>query len=164
MDIPTILIVFGISLVFVVFMAGETTGKGLDAFGAGFLPYREAGWPRGVQEGEPIPWKLSAMTERGLPPIEREVPPDTGAEVFEIDPTDRSRRRAHRHRPRPHQPRELDPRRLTGGLSRSSGRCPAGGHRRATRDHPGCFARRPRRRDPGTSSLLPGPIVGPRSG
>jgi hypothetical protein len=87
MDIPTILIVLGISLVFVVFMAGETTGRGLDAFGAGFLPYREAGWPRGVQEGEPIPWKLSAMTERGLPPVEREVPPDTGAEVFEIDPT-----------------------------------------------------------------------------
>ena len=85
MDFVTILIVLGISLVFVVFMAGETTGRGLDAFSAGFLPYRESGWPRGVQEGEPIPWKMSAMTERGLPPIEREVPADTGAEVFEID-------------------------------------------------------------------------------
>jgi hypothetical protein len=85
MDIATILIVLGISVVFVVFMAGETTGKGLDALGAGFLPYREAGWPRGVQEADPIPWKLSAMTERGVPPIDREVPPDTGAEIFEID-------------------------------------------------------------------------------
>ena len=87
MDIVTILIVVGISAAFAAFMGGQSTGHGLDAFAAGFLPYREAGWPRGVQEGEPIPWKLSAMTERGLPPIEREVPPDTGAEVFEIDST-----------------------------------------------------------------------------
>jgi hypothetical protein len=87
MDIVTILIVVGISAAFVAFMGGQSTGRGLDAFAAGFLPYREAGWPRGVQEGEPIPWKWSSMRDRGVPPIDREVPPDTGAEVFEIDTT-----------------------------------------------------------------------------
>ena len=85
MDIVTILIVVGISAALVAFIRSRSTERGLDAFAAGFLPDREAGWPRGVQEGEPIPWNLSSMTERGVPPVDRDVPPDTGAEVFEID-------------------------------------------------------------------------------
>lgn len=32
------------------------TARGLDHFAAGFLPYRDAGWPQGVQEDDPVPW------------------------------------------------------------------------------------------------------------
>ena len=90
MDLVNLLIVVVITVVVVVFMAGPSTGRVLDGFGAGFLPYREAGWPRGVQEAEPIPWDFTSMTKRGLPPIDRDVAPDTGVEVFEIDVGDRA--------------------------------------------------------------------------
>jgi hypothetical protein len=67
------------------FLASDGTARGLDAFGAGFLPYREAGWPRGVQEGEPIPWHWSSMAERGVAPADRDPAPGTGVEVIEIE-------------------------------------------------------------------------------
>jgi hypothetical protein len=68
------------------FLSNEGTARGLDAFGAGFLPYRaDMGWPRGVQEGEPVAFKVSAMSERGAPPAELEPPPDAGIEVIELD-------------------------------------------------------------------------------
>jgi hypothetical protein len=85
MDILGILVILLLGAGIGRFLASDGTARGLDAFGAGFLPYREAGWPRGVQEGEPIPWKWSAMSDRGVPPIEREPAPDAGAEIFEID-------------------------------------------------------------------------------
>jgi hypothetical protein len=87
MDILGILVILLLGAGIGRFLSSEGTARGLDAFGAGFLPYREAGWPRGVQEGEPIPWKWSAMSERGVPPLEREPAPDAGAEIFEIDST-----------------------------------------------------------------------------
>jgi hypothetical protein len=67
------------------FLASEGTARGLDAFGAGFLPYRDAGWPRGVQESEPIPWQWSAMSERGVAQAERDPAPGSGIEVIEIE-------------------------------------------------------------------------------
>jgi hypothetical protein len=39
----------------------------LDVFGAGFLPYRGAGWPRGVQEEDPVPWSRSAAGDPDAP-------------------------------------------------------------------------------------------------
>jgi hypothetical protein len=67
-------------------LSSEGVGRGLDAFGAGFLPYRaDLGWPRGVQEGEPVPFKLSAMSERGMHPADLEPLPDAGIEVIELD-------------------------------------------------------------------------------
>lgn len=68
------------------FLSSDGIARGLDAFGAGFLPYRDdMGWPRGVQEGEPIQFKLSAMSDRGMPAAEREPAPDAGVEVIELD-------------------------------------------------------------------------------
>jgi hypothetical protein len=85
MDFMTILIVAGIFVVLVVFTADVTTGKALDTFGAGFVPYRGPGWPRGVQEGEPVAWDWSAMADRDVPAIDREPVPGTPAEIFELD-------------------------------------------------------------------------------
>jgi hypothetical protein len=68
------------------FLSSEGTARGLDAFGSGFLPYRaDMGWPRGVQEGEPVAFKVSAMSERGAPPVDQEPAPDAGIEVIELD-------------------------------------------------------------------------------
>jgi hypothetical protein len=85
MDIFSILAILIVGWGVAKFLASEATSHGIDAFAAGFLPYREAGWPRGVQEGEPIPWNWSSMTERGVAPAEREPAPDVGLEIIEID-------------------------------------------------------------------------------
>jgi hypothetical protein len=67
-------------------LSSEGTTRGLDAFGSGFLPYRaDMGWPRGVQEGEPVRFKLSAMSERGVHLADLEPPADAGIEVIELD-------------------------------------------------------------------------------
>ena len=67
-------------------LSSEGTARGLDAFGAGFLPYRaDMGWPRGVQEAELVPFKVSAMSERGTSLADLEPPPNAGIEVIELD-------------------------------------------------------------------------------
>jgi hypothetical protein len=85
MDILGILVILFLGAGIGRFLSSDGTARGLDAFAAGFLPYREDGWPRGVQEGEPIVFKLSAMSDRGVSPAEREPAPDAGVEVIEID-------------------------------------------------------------------------------
>jgi hypothetical protein len=84
MDIAGILVILLLGAGIGRYLASDGTLRGLDAFGKGFLPYREAGWPRGVQEGEPIPWKWAAMAEHGVPLAEREPAPDAGVEVIEL--------------------------------------------------------------------------------
>ena len=86
MDILGILVILFLGAGIGRFLSSDATARGLDALGAGFLPYRaDMGWPRGVQEGEPISFKLSAMADRGVPPAEREPAPDAGVEVIEIE-------------------------------------------------------------------------------
>ena len=41
------------------YVVSPTTARGLDTFGSGFVPYRSAGWPHGVQEEEPVHYSLS---------------------------------------------------------------------------------------------------------
>ena len=50
----------------------------LDAFGAGFLPYRaDDGWPHGVQEEEPRAWR---WRRRDAPDLDGDEP-----EIVELD-------------------------------------------------------------------------------
>jgi hypothetical protein len=74
MDIFTGLVVFLAAAAMVRLVVSPGTPRVLDLFGAGFLPYRDgsAGWPRGVQEEEPIAW---AWTAGGKP-----RPPDVGSD------------------------------------------------------------------------------------
>jgi hypothetical protein len=85
MDLLTALVVLVFGTVLYARLTSPSYVSLLDTFGAGFLPYREAGWPRGVQESEPIPWNWSAMGERGVPPGDREPAPDAGVEVIELE-------------------------------------------------------------------------------
>ena len=74
MDIfaAVVFVILGAALV--VYVVSPTTARGLDTFGSGFVPYRSAGWPHGVQEEEPVHYSLSELTGPG----ERE------SEVIEI--------------------------------------------------------------------------------
>ena len=54
MDIFAAVVFFLLGAALVVYVASPTTARGLDNFGSGFVPYRSAGWPHGVQEEEPV--------------------------------------------------------------------------------------------------------------
>jgi hypothetical protein len=74
MDILTGLVVIVAAAAMVSLVVSSGTPRVLDLFGAGFLPYRDgsAGWPRGVQEEEPVAW---TWTAGGKP-----EPPDIGSD------------------------------------------------------------------------------------
>jgi hypothetical protein len=86
MDIVGIVVILVLGAGIGRFLSSGATARGLDALASGFLPYRQdMGWPRGVQEGELVPFKVSALSERGRPPQLPEPAPDAGVEVIEID-------------------------------------------------------------------------------
>ena len=70
------------------FVFSPSTERGLDAFAAGFMPYRASnGWPRGVQEEEPVAWSWSSGD--GRPPPSSGVETDMALpELIDIDPDD----------------------------------------------------------------------------
>jgi hypothetical protein len=74
MDIGTLLVVLLAAAAMVSLVVSRGTPRVLDLFGAGFLPYRDgsAGWPRGVQEEEPVAWSWSAR--------DKPDPPDFGSD------------------------------------------------------------------------------------
>jgi hypothetical protein len=60
MDIFAVVVFIILGIAMIVFVVSPTTARGLDSFGAGFVPYRGPGWPQGVQEEEPVHWSWSA--------------------------------------------------------------------------------------------------------
>ena len=60
MDIFAVVVFIILGAALVAYVASPTTARGMDTFGAGFVPYRSAGWPQGVQEEEPVHWSWSA--------------------------------------------------------------------------------------------------------
>ena len=85
MDIAGILVILLLAAGIGRYLSSDGTSRVLDAIGAGITGYRAAGWPRGVQEGEPIPWRWSAMSERRVALADRDPAPGAGVEVIEID-------------------------------------------------------------------------------
>ena len=59
MDIFAAVVFCILGAALVVYVVSPTTARGLDTFGSGFVPYRSAGWPHGVQEEEPVHYSLS---------------------------------------------------------------------------------------------------------
>ena len=66
MDIFAGLLIVALVAAFVALVVSPRTGRSLDTFAAGFLPYRSAGWPQGVQEEDPVPWSWSSQRASGL--------------------------------------------------------------------------------------------------
>jgi hypothetical protein len=60
--LAVILVVIGM----VMFVIDPGTGRMLDLFGSGFLPYRDPGGPTGVQEEDLVPWSWAAPHEPDL--------------------------------------------------------------------------------------------------
>jgi hypothetical protein len=68
MDIVVGLAAVLMGIVIIAFIASPTTGRGLDLFAAGFLPYRsKLDWPRGVQEEEPVRWTWPVGSRSDVP-------------------------------------------------------------------------------------------------
>ena len=65
MDIFAGLLVVAFVAAFAALVVSPRTGRGLDTFAAGFLPYRSAGWPQGVQEEDPVPWSWCSRRGSG---------------------------------------------------------------------------------------------------
>jgi hypothetical protein len=59
MDLLTALVLLAIGAAIVKVVFSPATERGIDAFAAGFLPYKGPGWPQGVQEEEPVAWTWS---------------------------------------------------------------------------------------------------------
>ena len=69
------------------FVFSPSTERGLDAFAAGFMPYRASnGWPRGVQEEEPVAWSWSSGDGQAPPSSGGET--DALPELIDIDADD----------------------------------------------------------------------------
>ena len=64
MDTVASLVVVLVGVAILGWIASPTTARGMDTFGAGFVPYRSAGWPQGVQEEDPVPWSWSSAREQ----------------------------------------------------------------------------------------------------
>lgn len=84
MDIFASLVVVLVGVAILGWIASSTTARGMDTFGAGFVPYRSAGWPHGVQEEDPVPWSWSSAREPAEPVRGSDSDPDGGAEIIEI--------------------------------------------------------------------------------
>lgn len=84
MDIVASLVVVLVGVAMVVWIASPTTARGMDTFGDGFVPYRSAGWPHGVQEEDPVPWSWSSPGEPAEPVGGSDSDLDGGAEIIEI--------------------------------------------------------------------------------
>jgi len=86
MDLLTVLVVFCAAAAMVSLLVSSGTSRGLDAFGAGFLPYRDGSrvWPRGVQEEDPVAWSWSSRGKSGPPGGEVDADLES-AEVVDID-------------------------------------------------------------------------------
>jgi hypothetical protein len=82
MDIAGILVILLLAAGFFRYLSSDGTSRVLDAIGAGIVGYRQAGWPRGVQEGEPIPWRWTSAPDAGVEVIDLDG--DAGAELTGI--------------------------------------------------------------------------------
>lgn len=89
MDIVASLVVVLVGAALVVWVVSPRTVRAMDTFGAGFLPYRSAGWPQGVQEEDLVPWSWSAR--RGPDATDGESGRGLDPELFEIGSADAPR-------------------------------------------------------------------------
>jgi hypothetical protein len=81
MDVPATLVMIIVGAGLVAWMTSPRTGHALDAWASGFIGYRGPGWPRGVQEEEPVHF---AFTEPRDPDAPDWAGLDAGPEIVEL--------------------------------------------------------------------------------
>lgn len=79
MDIPATLVLIIVGAALVAWMTNPRTGQALDAWASGFIGYRSYGWPRGVQEEEPVHF---SFREPGDPRVDD---PQAEVEIVELE-------------------------------------------------------------------------------
>ena len=79
MDIPSALILLLAAVSLAAWVRSPKTAQALEAFGLGFIGYRGAGWPKGVQEEEPVHY---AFREPGDP--DAPARPDEQPEIIDL--------------------------------------------------------------------------------
>lgn len=82
MDVPATLVMIIVGAGLVAWMTSPRTGQALDAWASGFIGYRGPGWPRGVQEEEPVHFVFSAPSDPDAPGTGGV---DAGPEIVELD-------------------------------------------------------------------------------
>jgi hypothetical protein len=83
MDLPSTLILIMVGGAVLAWLAVARNGRALDAFGLGFIGYRSYGWPRGVQEEEPVHFSFDAGGPSGLDDGPAGI--DAEPELIELD-------------------------------------------------------------------------------
>jgi hypothetical protein len=84
MDLQTTLVILLVGAALIGWLAGARDGRGLVAFGLGFIGYQSYGWPRGVQEEDSVHFTVAAWHDR--PTADHDDGGlAAGPELFEID-------------------------------------------------------------------------------
>jgi hypothetical protein len=79
MDIPSTLVLLVVGAGILAWVTSPRTAQALEAFGLGFIGYRGPGWPRGVQEEEPVHFAFHAPKDPDAP-----AGPDELPEIIEL--------------------------------------------------------------------------------
>ncbi len=87
MDIASALILLLVGACIVAWVRSPTTGRALEAFGLGFIGFRSAGWPKGVQEEEPVHYAFHEARDPDAPVALGAVDPDEPPELVDLDAT-----------------------------------------------------------------------------
>ena len=84
MDLQTALVILLVGAALIGWLAGARDGRGLEAFGLGFIGYRSYGWPRGVQEEDSVHFAVAAWHDHRSPDDD-DAAANVDPEVFEIE-------------------------------------------------------------------------------
>ena len=86
MDLQTTLVILLVGAAVIGWFAGARDGRGLEAFGLGFIGYRSYGWPRGVQEEDSVHFTVAAWHEQPSADDD-DGPSNADPQLFEIEDT-----------------------------------------------------------------------------
>jgi hypothetical protein len=79
MDIPSTLVLLLVGASILAWVTSPRTGHALEQFGLGFVGFRSAGWPHGVQEEEPVHFAFHEPRDPDAP-----AGPDELPEIIEL--------------------------------------------------------------------------------
>lgn len=86
MDLSTTLVILLVGAALIGWLLGARDGRGLEAFGLGFIGYRSYGWPRGIQEEDSVHFTVAAWHDH--PSLDDDdAAASVDPQLFEIEDT-----------------------------------------------------------------------------